>query len=104
MTIDPNRLIQLGGTLVGVSGAAAVAFWIYVLESHADDSFWSAPGIVSLSVGSIGSLLLVGGLFVPDNDQTALHQRQKSGKDSRNYQAGRDITLNGRRGNADEQE
>ncbi|KAB1661919.1 hypothetical protein F8O07_08570 [Pseudoclavibacter sp. CFCC 13796] len=92
----PDRLVTAGGVVVGLGGALGVAYYIYSLEN--DLSFWSWQGVVALVVTGLGLILLVAGLLRCDTPSAA--QRQRGGKASTNYQAGRDMTI-GRSDDAD---
>lgn len=92
----PDRLVAAGGVVVGLGGALGVAYYIYSLEN--DLSFWSWQGVVALVVTGLGLILLVAGLLRRDTPSAA--QRQRGGKASTNYQAGRDMTI-GRSDDAD---
>ncbi len=92
----PDRLVTTGGVVVGLGCAFGVAYYIYSLENEL--SFWSWQGVVALVVTGLGLILLVGGLLRRDRPSAA--QRQRGGKASTNYQAGRDMTI-GRSDDAD---
>ena len=86
--------MQLGATLSGLGGAATIAYWIFTLQSPYADSFWSTPGYASLAVLTLG-LVLVGAAVVAPNYKHGEPKGQtiKSGMNSTNYQAGRDIRV-----------
>lgn len=87
-----EKLVQVGGVLTGLGGAVAVAFWIFTLESDGLRSFWTFPGIVGLIVAALGLVLMVCGL-VPGTEASGIHQEQRSGDSSKNYQSGRDMKI-----------
>lgn len=84
--------MQLGAALSGLGGAVAVAYWVYTLEADGQQSFWSPPGIAGIAVTAIGLIALVVG-FIVQGDASQTSQKQKGGKNSRNYQAGRDMKI-----------
>lgn len=85
----PDRIVTAGSVVVGLGGAFGVAYYIYSLENGL--SFWSWQGVVALVATGIGLILLVGGILRRDASVAA--QRQRGGKESTNYQAGRDMTI-----------
>lgn len=87
-----EKLMQLGGALSGLGGTAAVAYWVYTLETEHQQSFWNLPGIAGLIVTIIGLLMLVIG-FMGREGASQPAQNQNSGNVSRNYQAGGDINI-----------
>ena len=87
-------MLPIGTTMAGAGVAIGVPFWIYVKESDSNDSFWSAPGYVSLAILAIGLVALLAGL-VSSDEGPGRQQVQRSGRDSKNYQAGRDIRVEG---------
>lgn len=66
-----------------------MAYYIYALE--AGQSFWSWAGVAAVAVTGAGILLLAVGLVRRDSQAAGL--RQRGGKKSNNYQAGRDMTI-----------
>lgn len=87
-----EKLMQLGGALSGLGGAVAVAYWVYTLEAEPRQSFWDVPGITGVVVTVIGLVMLLFG-FMGREPNSQPVQRQNAGKNSKNYQAGRDITV-----------
>jgi len=84
-----DRLVTVGSVVVGLGGALGVAYYIYTLENSL--SFWSWPSITALIATGIGLFCLVKGLFRRESPTEGL--RQRGGKRSTNYQAGRDMTI-----------
>lgn len=89
-TVGRMPLMTVGAAITGLGGTAAVAFWIYTLESKR--SFFSAPGWVSLGVLALGLALLAVGLSRSRRDGGP-RQHQRGGDSSTNVQAGRDIRI-----------
>lgn len=90
-------MVAVGGVVAGLGGALGVGYFIYALQSSV--SFWSWPGWVGVIVTGSGLLLVIVGLF--GRDKSAGGQRQRGGASSTNYQAGRDLTINGGKDHVD---
>ncbi len=87
-----DRLLQVGGIVAGLGGALAIGFFLLIRESG--EQFWTWPGWLGLSITAIGLLVVGLGLVPRDSDEGAVSaQHQSGGKKSRNYQAGRDVTI-----------
>ena len=94
-----DRIVQAGGTVAGLGGALGTGFLIHTLQVSGD--FWTWPGWLAV-VGTAVGLLIVGlGVKLHEPEQgPKLSQQQSGGEGSRNFQAGRDIRLKGRRDDA----
>lgn len=86
-----DRLVAAGGTLAGLGGALGVGYFIYTLQASV--SFWLWPGWAAVITTVVGLIALTVGLFKRDKGANGLHQRQRGGDASTNYQAGRDLTI-----------
>ena len=86
------RWLAVGGAFTGLGGIATLTYWIYV-ESAARRSFWEAPGYLSVAALAIGLTTLAIGFFAPSHAKSQGQQSQRSGDNSKNYQAGRDMNL-----------
>jgi hypothetical protein len=84
-----DRFMAAGGVVAGLGGALGVGYFIYSIESN--ESFWAWPGWVSIVVTLTGLTSVVLGLFRRDDRLPA--QTQRVGRNSTNYQAGRDINI-----------
>jgi hypothetical protein len=88
---SPEALMQAGGVISGLGGTLTVSYYIFTHEAGAP--FWTWPGIIGLIATSVGlALLLIG--FLRSGRDIQSPQHQQGGAHSRNYQAGRDMTLN----------
>lgn len=82
---------QIGATLATIAGSAAVAYWIYALQT--DRAIWAWPMVAAVAVAVLGILAMAAGFFAGGDNLPS--QNQSGGDGSRNYQAGRDISING---------
>ena len=98
--VGPERWLQVGGALFAAGCTLSVAYLIYVLEADEDKTFWSLPGWLGLTVTGIGLIMLLGGFFARSDGATPT-QHQSAGNRSRNYQAGRDISMRRERESGD---
>lgn len=87
-----EKMMQLGGALAGLGGTVVVGYWIYTLEAKTGQAFWAWPGIAGVAITGIGLVALLMGFFRRD-DSAPPTQHQVSGKNSSNYQAGRDMRI-----------
>lgn len=95
----PDRIVQGGGVLAGLGGALGTGFFLHVLQVGGD--FWTWPGWLALVVTAVGLVVLGLGIMLRDPAQDSnVVQEQLGGDKTRNYQAGRDINLNGKRDDA----
>lgn len=90
-----ERWFQVGGLVLSIGGAAAFPYWIYILESPADDSLWPWPGFAFVIALVLGIGLMIPGLQRGGRStkETGPGQSIKSGDNARNYQAGGDIKI-----------
>lgn len=93
-----ERGFQVGGLILSICGAAAFPYWIYVLESPADDSIWPWPGLAFVAALILGVALMVPSFRNSKGNSTKEPgpvQSIHGGHNSRNYQAGGDIRIGG---------
>lgn len=90
-----ERWFQVGGLILSIGSAAAFPYWIYILESPADDSLWPWPGIGFLVTLAVGIALMIPSFRTKDSvgRGTGPAQSIQSGDNSRNYQAGGDMRI-----------
>ena len=92
-----DRFLQVGAALFGTGAAWAGMYLVYVLQSDADDSFWSPLGIVGVVLAFIGVIGLVYGLLGPGSPPSRAPRRvrqwQRGGRNSRNVQVGGDFNI-----------
>ncbi|MDQ4214076.1 hypothetical protein [Microbacterium capsulatum] len=90
--MSSGKWLILGEILVALGGAFVVAALTIALQSGDAGQFWTWPGITGLTIGFGGAICVVVGLVRRDDSRgRELTQRQKSGTQSTNLQAGRDI-------------
>lgn len=94
--LTSSRWLLTGAPILCVGGPLAVSWLIYV--DQAKESYFSWPGILGLALGVIGLIMVVTGFFLREarDDGTPLSQVQHSGRESTNFQAGRDINIRGK--------
>lgn len=85
-----DQLTGAGGSIAGVGATFAAGYWIYAMQ--ANKSLWAWPMMLAGAALVVGICVIVWGLFAR-SDSAPLTQVQRGGQDSRNYQAGRDISL-----------
>ncbi|MFK0085444.1 hypothetical protein [Glutamicibacter sp. NPDC090743] len=85
-----EKLLQAGGVFFSAGAAATVAYWIYTLST--EQSFWNIPGITLLIFTALGLGMMVLG-FTSSAEPSVPRQKQTSGDNSKNYQAGQDMTI-----------
>lgn len=92
------KWLVLGEILVGLGGALAVAVLIWALQAGDVGLFWGWPGIAGVAIAGLGAVSVIVGLIRRDADAGGgrISQRQRSGANSVNYQAGGDLHVDGR--------
>lgn len=90
------QLTGAGGSIAGVGATFAAGYWIYAMQ--ANKSVWAWPMVLAGVVLFVGICFMALGLLV-GSDSGPPTQIQRGGKDSRNYQAGRDISIRDERPN-----
>lgn len=91
-----DQLTGAGGSISGVGATFAAGYWIYAMQ--ANKSVWAWPMVLAGAVLVVGICLMVLGV-IARSDPAPITQAQRGGKGSRNYQAGRDISIRDERPN-----
>ena len=86
-----DRLTEVGSAILGTGVAIAVGYWLVLFQGGNTKSFWSLPAFAGIAIGVIGLMTLFVGLFAPSGEVSK--QVLRSGRNSKNYQAGRDIRV-----------
>lgn len=84
-------MIALGSTFAGVGATAFVGYWIYTLENEGV-ALTAAPGIASAAITLLGFGLILYSMRARTRSDSK-PQRQTSGANSTNIQAGRDVNI-----------
>ena len=90
--------MPLGSALTSLGGSLSVGYLIYSLQD-ASRSFWQWPGVLGISVLTVGALALAAGFLSPSANVTDadgrphVQQKLRSGRESTNYQAGKNISV-----------
>lgn len=84
------RWLAAGGAVLGVGALLAVSWLVYATQSHG--TFWSWPGVCGTVLSGVGFIMLSVGFLMP-KEESPISLTQRSGKNSVNIQAGRDINL-----------
>lgn len=83
--------MEIGGVVAGLGGTFATSFWIYAAQADRV-SVWQWQMWIAVSVMALGLILIIAGAVVGGGG-TSPAQSQRGGKGSRNFQAGRDLTV-----------
>ncbi|WKN47848.1 hypothetical protein [Nocardioides sp. Arc9.136] len=86
-----GNLVEIGGVVAGLGGTFAAAFWIYAAEADGV-SVWQWQMWIAVSAIALGLVLMIAGA-TGGGAGTPPSQSQRGGKGSRNFQAGRDLTV-----------
>jgi hypothetical protein len=86
-----EKLLQVGGVIAGLGATLSVGYLIYALEQNVN--FWGWLGVLGVGLTGAGLLCLCLGLVVPRDRGQSGSQVQRGGRQSRNFQAGRDISM-----------
>jgi hypothetical protein len=96
--MSAGRWIAVGGALLGVGAALAIARLAYIWQGGGH--FWDLLSTLGVAVAGLGFLIMIVGWVMPKDELSSPSQVQAGGDRSTNIQAGRDINLlrNGRSG------
>jgi hypothetical protein len=64
---SPDRLVAVGGSILGVGALLAISWLIYVTQSKI--SFWAWPGIAGVCMAAVGCAALVVGFVMPGDKE-----------------------------------
>ncbi|MHC6592911.1 hypothetical protein [Arthrobacter sp. C152] len=88
-----GKALALGGTLFTAGAGISASFG--VMNMQARESFWSLPVLVGAALAVLGLVFLIIGTFVHEspNSPSLTMLRQRGGNDSRNFQAGGNMSI-----------
>jgi hypothetical protein len=88
-----GKALALGGTFFATGAGISVSFG--VMNMQAKESFWSFPVLVGAALAVLGLVFLIVGTFMHEsaNSPSRNALRQQGGNDSRNFQAGGNISI-----------
>jgi hypothetical protein len=89
--MSAGRWVAVGGALLGVGGALAIARLAYIWQNGG--RFWDLLSTLGVVVAGLGFLIMIVGWVMPKEEPSPSSQVQVGGDRSTNIQAGRDITL-----------
>jgi hypothetical protein len=89
--MSASRWIPIGGALLGVGGALAIARLAYVWQNGGH--FWDVLSTLGVVVAGLGFVIMIVGWVMPKEEPSSPSQVQIGGDRSTNIQAGRDINF-----------
>jgi uncharacterized membrane protein YdfJ with MMPL/SSD domain len=83
----------IGTVVASVGGSLSVGYLLYVLQADGKESIWDWPGLLALALIVVGLVAVILSKRRERAVPAEAGQSQRSGDNSKNQQAGRDINI-----------